>query len=186
MVKTLNEIYELYLDENSDINELLPILKKYAEECSHITEFGTRDGISTIAFLMARPYKLITYDINRSQQINELEKLSKVNFIDFNFIEKNVLETEISETDLLFIDTIHTYEQLFSELNKHASKVKKFIIIHDTTTFGLKDANYTNSDKQGLITAITDFIKIHFEWKIKEIFVNCNGLTILERIKNRE
>lgn len=37
---------------------------------------------------MARPYKLITYDINRSQQINELEKLSKVNFIDFNFIEK--------------------------------------------------------------------------------------------------
>lgn len=27
MVKTLNEIYELYLGENSDINELLPILK---------------------------------------------------------------------------------------------------------------------------------------------------------------
>jgi len=48
----------------SDINEHLPTLKKYAEECSHITEMGVRWVVSTYGLLMGKPKKMISYDIN--------------------------------------------------------------------------------------------------------------------------
>ncbi|TSD02631.1 MAG: Uncharacterized protein Athens071416_567 [Parcubacteria group bacterium Athens0714_16] len=179
MINTLDDVYELYLGEVSDINELLPILKKYAEDCSHITEFGTRDGISTVAFLMAKPNRLITYDINRGSQINELEKLAKENLIDFSFIEKSVLEIEIEETDLLFIDTLHTYDQLKQELLLHGNKAKKYIILHDTETFGCKGCYGV---EPGLNKAIEEFVANN-NWRIKEVITINNGLTVLERTK---
>ena len=39
----------------SDINEHLPTLKRYAEDCDHITEMGVRWLVSTIAFMMGQP-----------------------------------------------------------------------------------------------------------------------------------
>ena len=48
----LQEIYEGLCSTPSDINEHLPTLKKYAEECEHITEMGVRWVVSTYALLM--------------------------------------------------------------------------------------------------------------------------------------
>jgi hypothetical protein len=52
-----------------------------------------------------------------------------------NFNIGNTLEVDIDETDMLFIDTLHNGDQLEKELERSASKVKKFIAFHDTTTF---------------------------------------------------
>jgi hypothetical protein len=35
----------------SDIHEHLPTLSELARECKHVTELGTRTGVSTLAFL---------------------------------------------------------------------------------------------------------------------------------------
>ena len=48
----------------SDINEHLPTLKKYAEQCNSIVEFGVRDGCSTYGLLAGRPKFMVSYDIN--------------------------------------------------------------------------------------------------------------------------
>ena len=37
-METLEEMYEKLCTTESDINEHLPIIKKYAEECEHVTE----------------------------------------------------------------------------------------------------------------------------------------------------
>ncbi|MGD9307318.1 MAG: glycosyltransferase family 4 protein, partial [Desulfobacterales bacterium] len=43
----LEKIYSQKCETPSDINQHLPILRKYAAQCSHITEFGVRGVVST-------------------------------------------------------------------------------------------------------------------------------------------
>jgi GT2 family glycosyltransferase len=92
-----------------------------------------------------------------------------------------VLKTEIEETDLLFIDTLHTYKQLSQELTLHGNKARKYILIHDTNTWGSKDEVETDSEKKGELIAIEDFLTQNPHWKIVERIEESNGLMILER-----
>jgi hypothetical protein len=192
-MEKINEIYQKNCNINSDINEHLPTLLKYANECDHITEMGVRWVSSTWPFLLSNPKKMISYDIVKNDAIHEVISLSKENNIDYEFIESDVLKIEIEPTELLFIDTLHTYNQLYNELLLHSEKVSKYIILHDTVSFGIKDESIyqhasdivknIKNDKEGLTSAIEDFLQ-HEKgkfWEIKEIFTNNNGLTILKR-----
>jgi hypothetical protein len=110
-------------------------------------------------------------------------KLAEACKIDFYAVEEDTLEASIEDTDLLFIDTKHTYHQLSQELYLHSEKVKTYIIIHDTETYGRKDeGKKERAGKHGLMTAIEDFLGNNPEWKIKEHFENNNGLTVLKRV----
>ncbi|MBA4057744.1 MAG: hypothetical protein C0490_23720, partial [Marivirga sp.] len=64
------------------------------------------------------------------------------------------------------------------ELQLHASQVKKYLILHDTETFGIRGEI---SEKMGLLPAIEEFLSDNKMWTIKERFANNNGLTILKR-----
>jgi hypothetical protein len=194
-MEKINLIYEKQCSTPSDINEHLPTLLKYANECEHITEMGVRWVSSTWPLLLSNPKKMISYDIVRHPKIEEVIDLSKNYNIDYQFIQSDVLTIEIEETELLFIDTLHTYNQLICELDIHSDKCSKYIILHDTTTFGDVDENvYSHAspliineskNKQGLWTAVLDFLESEKGnlWKVKERFTNNNGLTILERKK---
>jgi len=178
----------------SDINEHMPTLKRYAEECDSVTEMGVRHAYSTWAFIEAKPKKLTGIDIN----YNFFEASEKYingmcnNYnIDFDFIEGDTLEMKIENTDLLFIDTLHTYSQLLQELNNHHVNVNKYIILHDIVTFGYIDEYIYNHasdkakdifNKSGLVAAVEEFIENNNNWQIKEIFTNNNGLLILFRV----
>lgn len=178
----------------SDINEHLQTLFNYAKQVDHITELGTRWGDSTSAFLAASPKKLISYDLYRDNIISIFEKNNN-----FEFKQNDTLKIKIECTELLFIDTLHTYFQLYSELNLHSENVSKFIILHDTESFGLNDEALYGSDflvkmsdmhmsteKKGLKQAINDFLITEKgnHWQIEKIFTNNNGLTILSRKNN--
>jgi len=175
-------ILEKYLkvcNISTDINEHLPTLKEYTEKCETVTEMGVRGIISTWAFLAGNPKKLVSYDIMHPSfyggNLNEVYEVAKD--IDFRFIQENVLNVEIEPTDLLFIDTLHTYEQLSKELELHSGKVNKYIIMHDTTTFGDKGENGL-----GLWYAIQEFLDKNKEWVIEARYTNNNGLTILRKV----
>jgi hypothetical protein len=179
-MNSLKHIYELKCSTPSDINEHLPTLKKYAEECDHITEMGVRWVVSTYALLMGKPKKMISYDINEIiwQPITEMVKGDT----NFEFRVANTLDLEIEETDLLFIDTLHNYNQLKGELELHGNKARKYIIFHDTTTFEWIGESYENKmDEKGLWYAIEEFLETNPHWEILERFTNNNGLTILKR-----
>jgi len=157
----------------SDINEHLPTMHKYANECDHITEFGVRNGVSTWAWLASKAKIIRCFDIKdvRNNLISHHES-AKETKKDFTFTCVNTVadKLEIEQTDLLFIDTEHTYEQCSKELKMHGNKVNKYIIFHDTTLC------------PELNKAIEEFISDNKNWKIKEVFTNNNGLTILEKI----
>lgn len=188
---------ELYLNlcvTASDINQHLPVLRHYASKCNHVTEMGVRGVISTFAFAASKPKTLKAIDLYHPSNWNGDERLKFVenycleNNINFEFILGNTLEIEIEQTDFLFIDTLHTYEQLKTELKKHGNKVTKYIGFHDTTLFEYTDEHNSYTDKnmsgdiKGLWPAIEEFLTNNSHWKLLERRTNNNGLTILERI----
>lgn len=138
----IEEYYKKYCERPSDINEHLPRLREYAAGCDTVVEMGVRGIVSTWAFLAAHPKKLISIDIKHPDyykswfpdmvSLDEVKGIAEEEGIDFEFIEDDTREVEIPECDVLFIDTDHTYEQLHKELELHAPKVKKHIILHDT------------------------------------------------------
>ncbi|MEO8487531.1 MAG: glycosyltransferase [Betaproteobacteria bacterium] len=161
-----------------DINQHLETIKSYAGRSSHVTEMGVRGVVSTWSLLAGKPGKAVSYDTYRSPCIDEVEAIAKEHGIAFEFIQKNVLEVEIDPTDLLFIDTLHTYEQLRSELGRHGNKSRKYIILHDTATFA--DVG-ENGLQPGLRAAIDEFLERNRHWQVAEHFSHNNGLTCLVR-----
>ena len=175
---TLIEKYNELCKTKSDINEHLPTLVKYAKDVNHITEFGVRKGVSTIAFLYSKPNELISYDIADKKFNHKLFKSLVDPSTNFVFIKSNILEVTIKETDLLFIDTYHTYSQLSKELELHGNKAKKYIIFHDTNIYGEVGMD---DKKPGLKKAIDEFLNTNKHWFLKEEFKNNNGLIVIKR-----
>ena len=167
--------YRLARDTPSDINEHIEVLRTLADSVEHVTEMGTRTGVSTRAFLSS-DVTLRAYDLFLDTYVSELFDLAQK--------EGKVLETEIDETDLLFIDTWHCYDQLFAELTKHAPKVKKYIAFHDTQTYGTRSEEFMGRvGSNGLLPAIIHYlIENPNTWQFKIHRTNNNGLTVIERV----
>lgn len=196
--------YEILCNANSDINEHLPTLYKYATECESIIELGVRGVISSFAFVYgllnnnSNNKKILLNDISECN-INELLSRTKGLKIDIDYKWINDLDLEITNNvDLTFIDTWHVYGQLKRELQKFSKVTNKYIIMHDTTVdeyYGetircnmnvkqqsLESGFPENEITIGLWPAVTEFLENNSNWKIKERFTNNNGLTILEKI----
>ncbi len=166
--------FNIARDTPSDINEHMEVLKSLADEVDHVTEMGTRTGVSTRAFL-ASDVTLRAYDLFLDGRCKELFQLAKQEGKDAEYIEANVLDVEIEETDLLFIDTWHCYEPV---------SYKKYIAFHDTQTYGTRSEEFMGRQgSNGLLPAIIHFlIETPNEWQFKIHRTNNNGLSVLERI----
>ncbi len=174
---TIEQMYKSRCEQKSDINEHLPTLYRYAEDRDHITEFGTRFGVSIWAFLKAGPEKCHTYDIVREKSVDEIERICKEEKQHFEFHLKSSLETEIETTELLFIDTRHTEKQVFQELTLHERSVAEYIIMHDVVSFG----ETGEEGERGLNYGIREFLSINSDWRINDYYTNNNGLLVLRR-----
>jgi glycosyltransferase involved in cell wall biosynthesis/tetratricopeptide (TPR) repeat protein len=160
----------------SDINEHLATLAGLARGCRHVTVMGTRNGISTTALLYARPQVVVCYDRVRHPEVDELARLAGRTELVFH--QEDVLGVDIEPTDLLFIDTWHVYDQLRAELQRHGEKARKYIVLHDTTTFGEVGES---EGHRGLWPAMEEFLKPG-TFRLQVRYENNNGLTVLERV----
>lgn len=164
----IQEEYEKRCITTSDINQHLPVIKYYADQCKHVTEIGVRNCNSLYALLASSAEKVVAIDIVKVWTPT-VDKLT--------FIHADSLLIQIEPTDFLFIDSYHTYTQLKTELQLHSSQVSKYIGFHDTYTYGL-----TGEDGQhGLLKAIDEFLSDNQNWYITHQTTINNGLTILQR-----
>ena len=184
----IKEQFELAKSTPSDINQHIDTLYNLAKECSHITEMGVRNVVSTWAFMLRDPEVLIGIDLHTNFNVDK----AQLAYPKWKFIKANTIKIKIEETDLLFIDTLHIYSQLKKELVLHSEQVKKYIVLHDTTTYGFVDEptdwqtpeimeNYKLEEKRGLQPAIIEFLNDNPEWIMFKEYTNNNGLTILKR-----
>ncbi len=164
----------------SDIYQHMPTLHRYAKECSHVTELGVRSIVSTWAWLDAKVPTIRCYDLFQppADNLAEVEAFAKQENLDFTFTQANVLETTLEPTELLFIDTWHVYRQLKQELVLHGAVASKYMIFHDTTLYARVGED---GSRLGLQDALDEWLLYNDVWKVKEVYTNNNGLTVLER-----
>jgi len=175
----MSEAFDIITRTATDINEHLPMLYYLAQQCDHVTEFGVRTGASTLAFLhglQGRPATLRSYDIN--DQYGVQDSLTRWTRVEWTFSICSTLSiTRIEPTDLLFVDTLHNYDQVRQELALHGDAARRWIVFHDTETFGL-----TGDDGgRGINQAITEWLQAKPEWRIVYRTHRNNGLTVIER-----
>jgi hypothetical protein len=135
----LTDAYQRACTTVSDIHQHLPTLYRYASCCRHVTEFGTRQGASTLALLRAIPDRLVAYDWNRLPEVDYLEYLADLQGIDFSYRQEDTRRANLELTDLLFIDTYHVRQQLENELAAAREKVRRYLIFHDTERMGSRE-----------------------------------------------
>ena len=177
----IQELLEKRAKQVSDINEHLYFLKDFvnSNQVKEIVEFGVRDGNSTIAFLSSDCKSLVSVDLVRDPRLQEVcDAYKEGSCPEWSFIEADDLDIPPVSCDLLFIDSNHTYKHLKAELARHASGVRRFIALHDTTTFWDWDAFRGES---GIGQAIIEFLREHKEWKTLLRFYNNNGLMVLAK-----
>jgi hypothetical protein len=195
-------MYNAACNTSSDINEHLPTLKRYADMCTHITEFGVRGVVSSWAFaagLLDKPNaRLVQVDLGTNSKVSMFGSVMEKYNISRTFYMQSDLDCPLEHTELLFIDTWHVYGHLKRELARWNSYVSKYIILHDTTVdewVGETIRNGWNPQEQsvktgipveeitkGLWPAIEEFLAAHPEWTLVERFTNNNGLTVLKRV----
>ena len=169
------------IGQPSDISEHVETLTELSGQVNHITEFGVRGAVSTRALLRGlkgnAAAKMRSYDISGTLEAAGCVSLSNEYAIELEFTVADTRDIEIEQTDLLFIDTKHTAEQLGAELWKHGPKATRFIVLHDTVTFGEKGEDGT----PGLLPALRWWLHKNREWFVYAHYENNNGLTILAR-----
>ena len=169
--------------QNGDINEHLPVLFILGLQCQTIVEFGVREANSTIALMTAlkmqsRHTTMFSYDQSPTycNALDGSEHLTDTNTV-WSYCQADTSKLEsIPVCDLLFIDTLHTYDQVRAEL-KHSERVKRWIVLHDTVKWGQDGEN----EQRGIRPAIELFLHRHPHWKNLYEYRNNNGLMILER-----
>jgi len=169
-----------YLDaceRDTDIHEHLPIISELTLQCNHVTELGVGWAQSTRAFLR-HDIELHSYEFMPQPGIREFFDEAKNAGRNVTLHIDDTRKIEIAETDLLFVDSLHIYEQVQKELELHANKARKYIGFHDTTTY----ADNGEFGGKGIWPAIQEFIDSHTEWQLVERRTNNNGLTILKRV----
>lgn len=195
--------YSLVANGGLDINQHLPRLRAMAEwasllhlelefdravtsSCAQdsvpdytVVEMGVRTGVSTIALLCGRPKSMLSIDINLPPSMPTLQEVAKRRSVDWEFHQGSTLEMKSASCVMLFIDTLHTYTQLKAELAIHGNCATKWLVFHDTTTFGVLGED---GQAPGLVKAIDEFQAANPHWKTKIVAANNNGLTVLERV----
>ena len=205
MIEIIQKNYEKKCKKPSDINQHLPTLMKYAKECESVLELGVRGCVSSWGFAYGlvdngKDKKVLFCNDLNPCNIKELQTNCK-DIIDVQYKWCSDLSLDFPEEsfDMVFIDTLHVYGQLKRELHKFSKIATKYIIMHDTTVDKKHGEVRRTMMKQletlvkstgipkkelllGLQPAIDEFLQDNSHWKVKEVFNNNNGLTILEKI----
>lgn len=174
-----------YFQERSDIVEHLPTLFMYAAQCQHVTEFGVREGRSTVALIAGCPGEVCSFDIKETPIVSTLRSV-ELPCKSWSFTEMNTGDTNrvmcVGETDMLFLDTLHTYDHLKKELDLHGRKAKKFLAFHDTETCWNFDQSGKDPRAIGIGKAIQEFLS-QYENEYVALYMTPknNGLLVLKR-----
>lgn len=185
----LDILFNHALTDRSDINEHVYTLAHMAMGVRHVTEFGTRTGVSTTAFAMGlavglqadlsrAPRMIHCYDMMRHPEVTIIEQAARENGVGFQFHLQDTRAVMIEETDLLFIDTLHTYAQVRDELASNGNQARKWLVFHDTELFKLLGEK---PNSIGIWPAITDFVVHNPHWRLHKHYSHNNGLTTFRR-----
>jgi hypothetical protein len=171
----LEQFWQVALRTPSDLNEHTQVLRDMAANCKHVTEFGKRHSVSTVALLAGQPETFISYSNIFEPTIERLQEIPGRTHVEFRRGES--LTADIDETDMLFIQTVHTEAHTLAELKRHHSKVRRWIVLLGTVVFGERG----EGGQPGMLAGVRKFVREYPQWSVIRHYHNNNGLLILSR-----
>jgi hypothetical protein len=173
--------YEVSLEGYGNTSNLAhqDSIVRCAMECDVIKEIGVCQGGSLSAMMLTDPKKLTAIDINPinfNPYKSVFQDYADRRGIDFTFMPVSSLDpSTVSPCEMLHIDSLHTPDHLWKELNLHAATVSKYIIMHDTCNF---------KTTSGLLPVIAKYItEVEQCWQIDEHYMHRVGHTVLKRVE---
>lgn len=167
----------------SDFHEHVPTLKELAAKCEHVTEISGWGKPADVALAAGLGEKGRFTSIFEKGTKAQWKKLGQFLGDRFKGISAKGMEVDLEETDLLFIDTEHTAETLHPLLMKHHGKVRKYIVVHCTDTYGKTGdrSDASGNVKPGVMPALALFMSKHMGWVVIRHNTNNHGLMVLSR-----
>lgn len=184
----LDIMFHHLIAAGTDISEHLETLRLLASRCrtpdaGGVVELGVRTGVSTIALAAGRPSRLRSADIVTPPNVEEIAAYAKTGGVVWEFTQcdsRRACAAAITDNlrEMTFIDTLHEGALLKEELAVHAPFTSRWIVLHDTTTFGDRG----EQGGEGLWPVVERFLEQNDKWFLLRRYTHNNGLTILERI----
>jgi hypothetical protein len=151
-------------------------------------EFGVRRANSTLALLEGCTGSVHSYDVERLPEYEPiLKEVEHVAGPRWQFHLQSSLEADLPPCDALVIDSLHNYDQVRAELARHAGRVRKYLIFHDTMSCCCRGQSASSGELEdrvlGIRPAIDHFMIEHRgEWEIIAHRLEHAGLLVLERV----
>ena len=191
-VDAIEALYERHCRENHGISMHLPTLREYASRCDVAVELGCRKGCSATALILGARSLAVSYDITETPQARDLQRMAGKRW---SYRIEDTRTADVPACDMLFVDSLHTYAQVDAELKAHAGKVRRWLLFHDTMTFGSVGADVETGkhswtprpnesvpmEHMGIRPAIDALLIRDPAWRIIDHKLYGHGLLILER-----
>lgn len=189
----IEQHYQTWCQKGAAISAHLPRLRALASLAPFVVEFGVKRGASSSALLLGCDH-VVSYDIVETAEARALAKAAGSRW---EYRIQDSREAPIQPCDLLFIDSLHTFGQCDAELRRHADAVGRWLVFHDTVTFGSIGADgetgrhlwlYHAHPGQpvptwalGIRPAIDALMIRDASWRIVAHYTDSHGLLVLER-----
>jgi hypothetical protein len=156
-----------------------------------VVEFGVKRGASSSALLLGAK-RVISFDVIPTSEARALKEIAGERW-DYRIEDSR--GADIPDCDMMFVDSLHTYEQVRAEL-AHADKARRYLVFHDVSTFGEVGAlgetgrqSWTYVAGRGSVPvghwgirpAIDELMIRDPSWRIVERRVESHGLLVLAR-----
>jgi hypothetical protein len=187
----LEAIYARHCATPTAISAHLPRLRALADGLALAVEFGVKRGASSSALLMGAE-RVVSYDVIATDEARQLKRVAGERW-DYRIADSRT--ADVPPSDLLFIDSLHSYEQVKAEL-EHADGVRRYLVCHDVSTFGEVGAvgetgrqawtyvagkGSVPADCLGIRPAIDELMIRDDSWRIAARYTDSHGLLVLER-----
>jgi hypothetical protein len=171
------EEYVAWAEETPrDLNEHVRKLYELSSQCSHATEITHRRE-STVGLLGAK--KIVSYNAESDALLPRLAMKFPLILTPYSL---NSPLPPIEETDMLFLDTIHTAMRLYAELTTYHTKVRRWIVMHDTQLYRETGEPIDGKETPGLLVALRRFMKEFPQWSVLYHTDKQYGLTVIGKL----
>ena len=158
------------------LQQLRDVFDRYVRPDDEVAEFGVQKCVTSV-LLLQRCKHLWSWEISKARKAQQKHAMALAGGR-WTLTYGDSRKSDLPEVDVLFIDSDHVYECTKAELAHAAPKVRRYIIIHDTTLHwwvGHKGA-------QGIGQSVREFID-RGEWREVERLWPAPGVVVLGRTR---
>lgn len=135
--------YEQLRLMHTETSEYLSLIHQEASAIPNggiLLEIGVNYGVSTTALLAGKPPSSRLYSVDVDECERARKRLGEADVWDWEFIQSDSLDTDTIEMirksgsiDLLLVDGLHTYDQVYGELETYCPLLSKdgVVLVHD-------------------------------------------------------